>query len=451
MKLKKNKLSFWHIWGLGVGSVVGDGIFLLVSQAAQTAGPSAALAYFIAGLLIMVVCMSICELAVAMPKAGSIYNWSKRVISPGVGTLTGLCYVAMNVIFLGSVAIAAGSITNSFFMIGSDPTISSTIWTIIILTVVLGIALLGGEITGRAQLILVGVLVGIMVLFILLGLFSGKIDIANYSPFMPSGVKGIWTAMGMGIYAYLGPLSLLTAGDEVEDIKSFPKAMFWAFVTFLFIYTMGILILVGLVNYTEYSSMESPFTYAASLIFGRFAGFIINLAAWIAAVTCLIGEIFSASRLISGMSEEKAVPDIFSKKDKKGNPWVGVLFAYLVAILIVVISNFKSLDNFYLTICTLGSVAGALNMTICLTSSYLYKKRYPKEWENICWHMPFRKIMYPIAFIGCGMLFIALYASSIEAIIPSIIFVVSILLFYKFYSANRICNDKKSENIKLQK
>lgn len=440
MELKKKKLSFWHIWALGVGSVVGDGIFLLVSQAAQTAGPAASLAYFIAGLLIMIVCMSICELAVAMPKAGSIYNWSKRVISPGVGTLTGLCYVAMNAIFLGSVSIAAGSITNSFFMIGSDSTTSSTIWTIIILTVVLGIALLGGEITGIAQLILVGVLVGIMILFIVLGLFTGKIDIANYTPFMPNGVEGIWKAMGMGIYAYLGPLSLLTAGDEVKDIKAFPKAMFWAFITFLFIYTMGIIVLVGLVNYTNYSTMESPFTYAASLIFGKYAGLIINLAAWIAAVTCLIGEIFSVSRLMSGMSQEKAVPDIFSKRDKKGNPWVGALFAYLVAIAIVIIGNFKALDNFYLTICTLGSVAGAINMTICLISSYLYKKRFPEEWESICWHIPLRKIMYPIAFIGCGMLFIALYASSIEAIIPSIIFVVLILLFYKFYSAKRISN-----------
>ena len=98
----KKKLSFWHIWALGVGAVVGDGIFLMVAQAGQAAGPAATVAYFLAGLLIMLICMSVCELAVGMPKAGSIYHWSRRVISPAFGTLTGLCYVAMNAIFLGS-------------------------------------------------------------------------------------------------------------------------------------------------------------------------------------------------------------------------------------------------------------------------------------------------------------------------------------------------------------
>lgn len=53
-----------------------------VAQAGQAAGPAATVAYFLAGLLIMLICMSVCELAVGMPKAGSIYHWSRRVISP---------------------------------------------------------------------------------------------------------------------------------------------------------------------------------------------------------------------------------------------------------------------------------------------------------------------------------------------------------------------------------
>ena len=434
----KKKLSFWHIWALGVGAVVGDGIFLMVAQAGQAAGPAATVAYFLAGLLIMLICMSVCELAVGMPKAGSIYHWSRRVISPAFGTLTGLCYVAMNAIFLGSVGIAAGQITNSFFQIGSNEQLSATIWTLIILTVVLGIALLGGEITGRAQLILVAALVGIMLVFIVLGLFSGRIDAANLTPFAPHGATGICAAMGMGVYAYLGPLSLLTAGDEVKDIRSFPKAMFWAFATFILIYTLAIFVLVGLVDSRQYSTMESPFTTAATYVFGDFAGLVINIAAWIAAVTCLIGEIFSVSRLTHGMAVEKALPPVLAKVDKKGNPYVGVIFGYIVAVIIVLIGSFEALENFYLTIATLGSVAGTLNMTICLIASFLYKRKFPEEWANLCWHMPLRKITYPLAFIGCIALFISLYAGAISALIPSVIFVALIILFYLFYSSKHI-------------
>lgn len=439
MEGKSKKLSFWQIWALGVGAVVGDGIFLLVSQAAQAAGPAAALAYFLAGVLIMLICMSVCELAVAMPGAGSIYHWSKEVISPAVGTLTGLAYVGMNVIFFGSVSLAAGSLTNSFFVIGDNEQLSATIWTLIIIVVITAIALLGGEITGTVQLILVAVLVGIMVVFIIAGIFTGKINPENYTPFAPFGGSGIWAAMGMGIYAYMGPLALLTAGDEVEDIKSFPKAMFWAFVTFIAIYTLAIVVLVGMVSYTEYGAMESPFTTAAAMVFGKWAGFIINLGAWIAAVTCLIGEIFSASRLLRGMAKEKAIPHIFAKEDKKGNPWFGILFSAVVAIVIAIMGSVGgAFGNFYLTVCTLGSVCGALNMTICLTSSFLYKKKYPKEWEGLCWHMPLRKITYPLAFLGCIILFIALYAGDIGALIPSVILVALIIAFYFLYSAKHI-------------
>ena len=153
---------------------------------------------------------------------------------------------------------------------------------------------------------------------------------------------------------------------------------------------------IRLVDSSQYSTMESPFTTAATYVFGDFAGLVINIAAWIAAVTCLIGEIFSVSRLTHGMAVEKALPPVLAKVDKKGNPYVGVIFGYIVAVIIVLIGSFEALENFYLTIATLGSVAGTLNMTICLIASFLYKRKFPEEWANLCWHMPLRKITYPL-------------------------------------------------------
>lgn len=138
------------------------------------------------------------------------------------------------------------------------------------------------------------------------------------------------------------------------------------------------------------------------------------------------------------MAVEKALPPVLAKVDKKGNPYVGVIFGYIVAVIIVLIGSFEALENFYLTIATLGSVAGTLNMTICLIASFLYKRKFPEEWANLCWHMPLRKITYPLAFIGCIALFISLYAGAISALIPSVIFVALIILFYLFYSSKHI-------------
>ena len=100
------KMGFWQIWALGVGAVVGDGIFLMVASGAEQAGPSCIIAYAVAGFLLMCICMNASELAVGMPVAGSMYNWSERILGPRWGILAAFGNITMDVVFLGSVAVS---------------------------------------------------------------------------------------------------------------------------------------------------------------------------------------------------------------------------------------------------------------------------------------------------------------------------------------------------------
>lgn len=437
------KLSFWHIWALGVGSVVGDGIFLLVAQGAGVAGPSAAVSYLVAGLLIMVVCMSISEMAVGMPGAGSLHTWSSRILGPVYGTVAGLSEIAMNIIFLGSVGLAAGALSNYFYQWTASAQTSAVIWALILVTIVLAISLSGGEVTGRAQLILVVILASIMVGFAVTGVVSGRIDPANYKPFAPFGIKGMWAAMGMGIYAYMGPLSLLTAGSEVKNITDLPKAMFWAFITFLILYTSAMVVMLGLVKYTGYASLESPYVTAASFMFGNAAGLIINTAAWIAAFTCLIGEIFASSRLLFGMAQEHVVPSIFGKVSKKTRvPYVGLIFSYVIAIGIIALGSIGALEGVYLEICIVGSVVGTVCFFISLISSVKYKNKFNEEWKGLPWHLPARNILHPVAFLGVAALFYALFSSSPRSIITSAVVIGLMVVFYYTYSVKNVARNK---------
>lgn len=101
--------------------------------------------------------------------------------------------------------------------------------------------------TGKAQFALIIVLVGIMVIFTIVGLASGHVAPENYKPFAPFGGKGIWLAVCAGTYAYMEPLSLLSTAGEVKNIKILPKAMFWAFITIILLYAAAILVCLGLV------------------------------------------------------------------------------------------------------------------------------------------------------------------------------------------------------------
>lgn len=440
------KLTFWHIWAIGVGSVVGDGIFLLIAQGAGIAGPSALLSYGIAGLLMMIIMLVIVEMGVGMPSAGSLHTWSSRILGNGYGTVSGLSYTAMNIIFLGAVSIANGALSNYFFQWTESAQVSAIIWAVLLVSLVCGIALLGGEITGRAQLILVLVLASIMMAFSLTGILSGKIDLANYEPFIANGIPGMWAAMGMGIYAYMGPLSLVTAGDEVKKITDLPKAMFWSFITFLVMYSLAMFVMLGLVHFTEYSSLESPYTYAASQVFGGAAGLIMNLAAWIAAFTCLVGEVFAASRLLYGMGRDKVVSPKFTKTNSKNVPYVGIVTCWLIAIVIIIIGNIKALESFYLELAMVGCELGAICWIISLVSSYKYKKDFYDEWKSLSWHVPARGLLMPIAFIGWAVVMYALFSSDPPSILYSAIALVIIILFYNLYSKpNQKKNDMQTE------
>lgn len=438
------KLSFWHIWAIGVGAVIGDGIFLLIGEGVKSAGPLAIIAYVLAGLLMLTVMVALGELAVGMPKAGSLHVWARRVLGPGYGTVAGLAYTAMNIIFLGSVSLANGAISNYFFQWTSDPGVSALIWAVLLVTIVAAIALSGAELTGRVQLALVGTLVTLMAIFGIVGVTNSNFTSANFHPFAPFGVKGLWMAMGMGVYAYIGPLVLLTTGEEAKKITDLPKAMIGAFLTFLVIYTFAMIALIGLVSYKEMTLLESPFTYAAELMFGRVGGVIVNLAAWIAAFTCLVGEIYGSSRLLYGMAEERVIPPIFSKVSKKTRiPWFSIVFAWIIGVLLIILGNIRAFESAYVELCMAGSEMGVIAWIICLLAAAKYKQKFPEEWEKLPWKVPARAVFIPVAFAAAFITMYALVSGDPQSILYTAVSCIVLLLVYYGYSKKHMIIPEK--------
>ncbi len=435
------KMTFWHVWAIGVGAVVGDGIFYLVGVGASTAGPASAFSYMLAGVVMMIIMMAMCEMPIGMPSAGSIHLWSRRIQGPGFGTVAGLSYTLMNITFLGSVSIANGIVSNYFFQWTENSALSAAIWAILLLLVVAGISMSGSAIAGRAQFILVAVLTSVMLIFGISGVVSGRIDPANYDPFSPYGFAGFMAATGLGLYAYMGPLALLTTGGEVKDIRVLPKAMFWAFVTFLVLYTGSMIVMLGLVNYSEFGGLESPFTYAAAQVWGGYAGLIMNFAAWIAAFTCLVGEMFASSRLLYGMALEGALPQSFTKLTKKTRvPHVTILLSLAIAIALVIMANMGALANAYVTISMTGVGVGIVCWLITLISAMKYKSKFPREWSNLAWKLPakIRTGLFVVAMVGVFATFYMVFSSDPIAILFVAIATALMLLFFFFYSKPRM-------------
>jgi len=426
----KKKLNAWHIWALGIGVVIADGIFIVSGQAVEQAGPAATISYLVAGIGIIFVLLALGEMAVGMPSAGAIWLWVKRVMNPYLGFMTGMSYLFMFVVFMGIVGYTSGVIFTYFYQIGPTPEISQLVWGVFWLTVFLIINLLDIGWLGMVELtIAILAVVGCAVFAV--GGFT-QFDPANVTPFMPFGVGGVVLAMSAGIYAFLGPVGMVVAGSEAKTVKALPRALFWSGVTFTVMYVAIIFAVVGMFPQAQLGYV-SPMTLAFESVFGIYAGFAMNALIVFPILGSVLCCMYAGARMLKGFSDWKLLPAVFSKTNRHGTPYIGVIFQYIMGIIFTIWAVSEvGMDvymYFVLASCNFGVIAWVI-LVIC---AMLYPRRFPDEHKSLPWRIPGGRWAIPIlglifSVFGLYVLFIA----SPGAVIFAVCLDAAALLYFWF-------------------
>ena len=273
-------MGFWQIWAVGVGAVVGDGIFLLLGNGIAVGGPSAVWGFLAAGLVQMCIMIALGEIAVGLPNAGAMSVWVEKYMGKGLGIFSGMTFSVGWVVLGGSISIALGRFTCYWFP-AIDLEVGTILFAAIFFTIFTIMNILGTAIAAKGQLAFVLILVGIMVIFGILGF--REINPDNFTPWMPNGISGFVATIPMGTFAYMGAVCIATSGSECREPRDLGRALVWSSITFLVMYTADMLIIVGVIPWEQVSMDVSPFTQAAEQLFGVAGGFILNIAAWLAA------------------------------------------------------------------------------------------------------------------------------------------------------------------------
>lgn len=429
-------MGFWTIWACGVGSVVGDGIFLLLGEGIAYSGPSAFLAFLIAGILQMFMMIGLGELAVGMPNAGAMSLWVERFMGKWWGFLSGFSFALGWVITGGTTGIALGRLTCWFF-----PSLDVNKWTIIFAFIFLSLFallnILGTAIAARTQLILVIILISIMVMFGILGI--GKVNMDYYKPFMPHGWNGFLATIPLGTYAYMGAVTLATTGSECKDPRHLPKAMVWASITFLAVYSIDQFVVEGIIPWHEVTMDVSPFTAAAVKIFGQAGGFILNFAAWIASATSiLMGTIYASSRIFYQNAKNGYLPKVFAYiNPKTRTPIGGILIVYLASIFLILI-GIKNPDFVYVTLSYQMTFAWSLSWGLALVAAIIYHKKYPEEIKEAGWKQPLFPLFPILGILGVIMVVYFTFKNSIHSLLASLIWIGALAIYYKFMATKSI-------------
>ncbi|AHI25072.1 amino acid permease [Komagataeibacter xylinus] len=226
-KSLNRSLGAFQLTMLGIGGIIGTGIFVLTSEAAQKAGPGMMLSFVLAGFICM--CAAICysELASMVPTAGSAYTYTYAVMGERLAWMVGWALILEYAIGASAVASSwsgymIGLVQNLFHIKISPLWVNSpsaggyvNLPAVVITLLITWLLILGTTESARANAILVGIKVAALSLFAILAI--PVMNASHFEPFMPTGITGVAGAAASIFFAYVGFDAVSTAAEETRN------------------------------------------------------------------------------------------------------------------------------------------------------------------------------------------------------------------------------------------
>jgi len=297
---------------IGIGAMMGPGIFALPSEVAGSAGPLGILAYLFMGVLTLFTAFSYSELGAAIPIAGGGYSFTSRTLPRPVAFLTGWFFWIGNTLACALYAVIFALTIKVYFF----PEVS-----VIAIVVITTLVFTASNFVGQAEALKFITVMNIIELIILIGvgvLGAFHVEPANLEPFAPMGLEPLIPTMGLIYISYVGFDLITVAAEEIKDpAKNIPRAIFITLGTGIAIYVLLLWVMMGVVNYTDLAQTSTPFIYVSDYLFGawgRWAGILATIMASLSAFSVTLG---ASSRVLFALGRDGHFPSFFAKLHSK--------------------------------------------------------------------------------------------------------------------------------------
>ncbi len=345
--MDKDTIGFWGAVAIGVGGMVGGGIFAVLGLSVQLARGAAPIAFAVAGVVALLTAWSYARLSVAYPSQGGTVTFLYQAFGPGLftGTANVLLWISY-IVMLSLYAHAFGSYGALLF-----PAAHRVFWTHAMISAVIvaitGLNLLSVGVIGAAERWIVAVKIAILLAFVALGTLSmdmHRLAPSQWAPWLPV------VAGGMIIFvAYEGFELIANAAEDVRDpARTLPRA-FYACVGFVIalylavaMVTLGNLSIHGIIAAEDFALAE-----AARPFLGSAGYLVITIAALLSTTSAINATLYGAARLSYTIARDGELPQVLGQT-LWGRPAEGLL---VTAALTLVLANGFDLSN----ISTMGS------------------------------------------------------------------------------------------------
>ena len=327
-------LGLPQVLAIGIGTMVGAGIFVFPGLAAGQAGPAAMLSFAIGAVIALLVALPTSELATAMPESGGGYYFVSRSMGTLLGTMVGIGQwmglVFASAFYLMGFGHYLADIVGALNLGIDLPITGIAFTTAVVLT---GISITGTKNTGDLQNIIVGVLLVLLTGFLghglldALGLFGGEQVPETFAPY---GAGPVFTTAALVFTSYLGFAQIAAVAGEVKNpARNLPRAMVGSVVVVGLLYVLTIFVGTSVLSSGQLSELgETAIVAVAREIAGPFGAVMILLGGLLATLSSANASILSSSRSVYALSRDALVPDEAARINTRyRTPHVALLLA----------------------------------------------------------------------------------------------------------------------------
>src|ERR1700733_9871033 len=322
----KKTLGALDLTFLGVGAIIGTGIFVLTGTGAVQAGPALMVSFILAAIACALEALAYAEFASTIPVAGSIYTYSYATLGELAAWVIGWDLMLEYGLATSAVSVGWSGYLQSLlsgFGIGLPTVLTAapgavpghfTLFNLpafLVMMVITSLLSIGIKESARVNNVMVAIKVAGVLMVIGVGVFH--VTPANWHPFMPNGWNGVFGAAAVMFFAFIGFDSVSSAAEEVKDPKrDLPIGIISSLAVCAVLYVAVAAVVTGIVPSAQFANIPNPVSYALQVAGQRWVAGFIDLGAVIGMLTVILVMSYGQTRIIYAMSRDGLLPKSLS-------------------------------------------------------------------------------------------------------------------------------------------
>ncbi|MGN7450409.1 amino acid permease [Bacillus safensis] len=409
-KALKKELGSFDLTMLGIGAIIGTGIFVLTGTGAVTAGPGLVLSFVIAGLACLFAALSYAEFASTVPVSGSVYTFTYASMGEFLAFIIGWDLILEYMLAASAVSAGWSGYFVSFLNgIGVHIPVELTaapgglkghvtyfnLPAFIILMVITFLLYFGIKESKRVNNIMVIMKIAVILLFILVAVKYVKPE--NWTPFVPFGTSGVLSAAALVFFAFIGFDAVASAAEETKNpSRNLPRGIITSLLICTLLYVVVSAIMTGIVPFMNFEGVSHPVSLVLQVAGQNWVAGIVDVGAILGMTTVMLVMLYDQTRVMFAMSRDGLVPKVLSKvHPKHKTPYINTLFFGTLSALM---GGFIPLDELA-SLVNIGTLSAFILISVAVIVMRKTQPDLPRAFR--CPAVPLIPIL---AILSCGLL-----------------------------------------------